>query len=77
MATGLPRKTRAMSAGGRDSQSTAFFATPGRLEGNFRDRLDTQLRPSGMAVAAARSSAELNEARRRLPEMPMRVVTRL
>ena len=29
MATGRPRNTREMSAAGRDSQSTAFFNTPG------------------------------------------------
>ncbi|MND06977.1 hypothetical protein D3C83_286950 [compost metagenome] len=28
MATGFPPNTRGMSAGGRESQSIAFFATP-------------------------------------------------
>lgn len=31
IAMGLPRNTRAMSLGGRESQSMAFFATPGML----------------------------------------------
>ena len=48
-ATGLPPKTRAESAGGRDSQSIAFFATPGRL---LLYSGETSSKPSAAAIAS-------------------------
>jgi SulP family sulfate permease len=107
-ATGRSRNTRAVSAGGRDSQSMTFLATPGMpllysgvtssspsaaaiaslstvtAAGNARssrspsyngtsaiDRMPSSL-SGGIAAAAARSTAEFNDPRRRLPESPTR-----
>ena len=110
---GLPPNTRGMSAAGRDSQSTAFFITPGiellysgvtnsspsaaampsfsactvagmpsaasrspSYSGMPRIEAMRSSTPAGISSAAARSKALLNEAWRRLPDRPMRVVMR-